>query len=90
MASIASPSPVPKTATSSSDSSTLASYVTEYRIENGRRYHAYKDGAYWVSHVHLLLAREGEKNTPYTLTESPPHPSHSSTLSKLSERESPG
>jgi hypothetical protein len=30
------------------DTDTLASYVTDYRYENGRRYHAYADGAYWV------------------------------------------
>lgn len=30
------------------DSATLASYITDYRYENGRRYHAYRDGAYWV------------------------------------------
>jgi len=30
------------------DSTTLASYITDYRFENGRRYHAYRDGAYWV------------------------------------------
>jgi hypothetical protein len=27
---------------------TLASFITDYRYEHGRRYHAYKDGAYWV------------------------------------------
>jgi hypothetical protein len=30
------------------DTDTLASYITDYRYENGRRYHAYKDGEYWV------------------------------------------
>lgn len=30
------------------DTDTLSSYVTDYRYENGRRYHAYRDGAYWV------------------------------------------
>lgn len=30
------------------DTVTLASYITDYRYENGRRYHAYRDGAYWV------------------------------------------
>jgi hypothetical protein len=30
------------------DSDTLASYITDYRYENGRRYHAYRDGEYWV------------------------------------------
>jgi hypothetical protein len=30
------------------DSDSLASYITDYRYENGRRYHAYRDGEYWV------------------------------------------
>lgn len=30
------------------DTETLASFITNYRWENGRRYHAYSDGAYWV------------------------------------------
>ncbi|TID16925.1 S-adenosyl-L-methionine-dependent methyltransferase [Venturia nashicola] len=29
------------------DTMTLASYITDYRFEHGRRYHAYRDGAYW-------------------------------------------
>jgi len=29
------------------DTTTLASYITDFRYENGRRYHTYKDGAYW-------------------------------------------
>lgn len=31
-----------------SETQTLASFITDYHWENGRRYHAYKDGAYWV------------------------------------------
>ncbi len=31
------------------DTDTLASYITDYRYENGRRYHAYRDGEYWVT-----------------------------------------
>lgn len=30
------------------DTKTLATYITEYRYEFGRRYHAFRDGAYWV------------------------------------------
>jgi hypothetical protein len=30
------------------DTDTLASYITDYRYENGRRYHSYRDGEYWV------------------------------------------
>jgi hypothetical protein len=29
------------------DTNFLASYITNHRYENGRRYHAYRDGAYW-------------------------------------------
>lgn len=29
------------------DTDTLASSILNYRIENGRQYHAYRDGAYW-------------------------------------------
>jgi hypothetical protein len=31
-----------------SDTTSVNSEVTQYRIEHGRRYHGYKDGAYWV------------------------------------------
>lgn len=33
------------------ETKTLSEYITEYRYEYGRRYHAYRDGAYWVSPV---------------------------------------
>jgi hypothetical protein len=36
------------------DTVTLASYITDYRYEHGRRYHAYRDGAYWVSWIPYL------------------------------------
>jgi len=48
------------------------SSITQYRIENGRRYHAYKDGIYWapnderqnenldISHHKYLLVLEGK------------------------------
>ncbi|KAM5443225.1 hypothetical protein MferCBS31731_001542 [Microsporum ferrugineum] len=29
------------------DTKTLSTYITKYRYENGRRYHSYRDGAYW-------------------------------------------
>jgi hypothetical protein len=29
------------------ETDTLASSIMHYRIENGRQYHAYRDGAYW-------------------------------------------
>jgi hypothetical protein len=30
------------------DTASLNSQVTQYRVEHGRQYHGYKDGAYWV------------------------------------------
>jgi hypothetical protein len=33
------------------DTRSLASYITHYRYENGRRYHSYRDGAYWVCRI---------------------------------------
>jgi hypothetical protein len=39
------------------DTMTLASYITDYRFEHGRRYHAYRDGAYWVSLIRLTSKR---------------------------------
>lgn len=40
------------------DTVTLASYITDYRYENGRRYHAYRDGAYWVRSPSIALSDE--------------------------------
>lgn len=33
------------------ETKSLTSYMTEYRYEFGRRYHAFRDGAYWVRGV---------------------------------------
>lgn len=30
-----------------SDTTSIASSITKYRYENGRRYHKYQEGAYW-------------------------------------------
>lgn len=30
------------------DTKTLSCFITDYRFEFGRRYHSYRDGAYWV------------------------------------------
>lgn len=30
------------------DTVTLSTYITDYRFEYGRRYHSFRDGAYWV------------------------------------------
>jgi hypothetical protein len=32
---------------SASDTTSLKSEITAYRYENGRRYHSYREGAYW-------------------------------------------
>jgi SAM-dependent methyltransferase len=53
---------------SQSETASLTSSITNYRFENGRRYHAYKDGKYWgpndegqndqleiANHIFLLL-----------------------------------
>lgn len=32
----------------SGDTFSVDSSITQYRVENGRRYHAYKDGTYWL------------------------------------------
>lgn len=37
------------------DTKTLSSYITDYRYEFGRRYHSYRDGAYWVG-CHRVVA----------------------------------
>ncbi|KFY93219.1 hypothetical protein V500_03832 [Pseudogymnoascus sp. VKM F-4518 (FW-2643)] len=55
-----------------SDTMSLLSHITKYRYENNRRYHAYKDGAYWgpndekqndqldIAH-HLFLLTMGDR-----------------------------
>lgn len=37
----------PEQTDSSTESETLASYVTDYKMENNRRYHSYQAGSYW-------------------------------------------
>lgn len=41
------------------ETKTLSEYITEYRFEYGRRYHAYRDGAYWVWLLYLLNSCSG-------------------------------
>lgn len=45
------------------DTKTLSCYITDYRFEYGRRYHAYRDGAYWVCWVEYKQGREGADRT---------------------------
>jgi hypothetical protein len=35
---------------SASDTKTMSSWIGKYREENGRTYHAFKDGKYWFVH----------------------------------------
>lgn len=45
------------------ETQTLASFLTDYPYENGRRYHAYRDGSYWVSsHLNFLFPALGSGN----------------------------
>lgn len=45
------------------DTKTLSCYITDYRFEYGRRYHSYRDGAYWVCWVEYKQKREGVDRT---------------------------
>lgn len=46
------------------DTDTLASYITDYRYENGRRYHSYRDGEYWVSLLFFWVLFADPKKGP--------------------------
>ncbi|KAH0385140.1 S-adenosyl-L-methionine-dependent methyltransferase, partial [Aureobasidium melanogenum] len=61
------PKTSPETAASTT-SDTLASYVTDYRMENGRRYHAYQEGSYWGPNDEQSCEGESLSHTLYTLT----------------------
>lgn len=39
------------------DTMTLSTYITDYRYEYGRRYHSYRDGAYWVGILGIIHVR---------------------------------
>ncbi|GAB7348091.1 hypothetical protein MBLNU459_g6116t2 [Dothideomycetes sp. NU459] len=56
----------PKPASSSSD--TLATYITDYRVENGRRYHAYQDGCYWGPNDESAMEGQDLAHAMYNLT----------------------
>jgi hypothetical protein len=47
-----------------SDTVTLASYITDYRYENGRQYHAFREGEYWVSDPRSQLQVGGQTDYP--------------------------
>ncbi|KAF1811384.1 S-adenosyl-L-methionine-dependent methyltransferase [Eremomyces bilateralis CBS 781.70] len=50
------------------DARTLASYITNYQYENGRRYHAYKDGAYWGPNDEQANEMQDQSHHMYLLT----------------------
>ncbi|KAJ5081276.1 S-adenosyl-L-methionine-dependent methyltransferase [Penicillium alfredii] len=50
------------------DTRTLATYMTEYRYEFGRRYHAFRDGAYWGPNDDLANEQQEIAHHMYCLT----------------------
>lgn len=55
-------------ASHASGSDTLASYVTDYKIENNRRYHSYRAGSYWGPNDEAALEGQDLAHTIYNLT----------------------
>lgn len=51
-----------------SDSTSLRSWINEYREENGRTYHAFKDGAYWGANDEAALQHLDIGHALYTRT----------------------
>lgn len=51
-----------------SDSISLRSWINEYREENGRTYHAFKDGAYWGANDEAALQHLDIGHALYTRT----------------------
>ena len=58
----------PHFAPSSTYSDTLASYVTDYKVENNRRYHAYKAGSYWGPNDESACEGQDLAHEMYNLT----------------------
>lgn len=50
------------------DTDTLASYITDYRYENGRRYHSYRDGEYWGPNDEISSNLQDMAHYMYLLT----------------------
>ncbi|KAK2747150.1 hypothetical protein FQN57_002407 [Myotisia sp. PD_48] len=50
------------------DTRTLSSYITKYRFENGRRYHSYRDGAYWGPNDEVANNQQDLAHHMYLLT----------------------
>lgn len=54
--------------TRSATSASLASSITAYKYENGRRYHAYREGAYYLPNDETEQARLDLLHHIYTLS----------------------
>ncbi|KAL4790674.1 S-adenosyl-L-methionine-dependent methyltransferase [Aspergillus venezuelensis] len=50
------------------DTKTLSEYITDYRYEFGRRYHSYRDGAYWGPNDEVANAQQDLAHHMYFLT----------------------
>ncbi|KAL4803137.1 S-adenosyl-L-methionine-dependent methyltransferase [Aspergillus unguis] len=50
------------------DTKTLSEYITDYRYEFGRRYHSYRDGAYWGPNDEVANAQQDVAHHMYLLT----------------------
>jgi len=50
------------------DTTSLRSWITEYRVENGRTYHSYKDGSYWGANDEAALEHLDIGHALYTKT----------------------
>ncbi|BCR91145.1 uncharacterized protein ACHE_61031S [Aspergillus chevalieri] len=50
------------------DTKTLSCYITDYRFEYGRRYHAYRDGAYWGPNDETANEQQDVAHHMYYLT----------------------
>ncbi|KAI2975165.1 hypothetical protein CBS147323_1035 [Aspergillus niger] len=50
------------------DTITLSTYITDYRYEYGRRYHSYRDGAYWGPNDDIANEQQDLAHHMYCLT----------------------
>lgn len=50
------------------DTTSLRSWILEYRVENGRTYHSYKDGSYWGANDEAALEHLDIGHSLYTMS----------------------
>ncbi|KAK5698389.1 hypothetical protein LTS12_028504 [Elasticomyces elasticus] len=50
------------------DTKTLSCYITDYRFEFGRRYHSYRDGAYWGPNDEIANEQQDVAHHMYNVT----------------------